>query len=296
MSVEKDEMFRKFIFSCVWLPLRLFSFSPRYQGLAHLAFDVQFSPIRIPDIEDNLKSIAAQESIHCDTDHVFTILADYANGDVRKSIQAFEMLATSKNVISREDALSWVELNVDDTDEKYLFQHDAGAKGDQTDEDRILQSALTLRTDENGQKLMETARRLVNSNSVQFTPLIFQAYPNILPNSAISHAADMCDMFSLGDCIRENSFRTGNFGDEDDSLLEVNGGGHFTNAVSTFSVEIPLSILQRHQTQPPPLVKTDGYVRRRFLFSYSPLTSEQISEFLRCFQHCVQSGKTFAKD
>jgi len=229
----------------------------RYQGIANLAYDIQLSPVRIPDLEDYLGIIAKREHVKCEP-KVIPLIADYSNGDVRKCVQTFEMISKSAQNITNEKALEWIDQNTNDTDEKYLFQNDPGAKFNQTDDDRILQSALCRKTDRRSVKIMQTARRIVSSNSAQLTPLLYQAYPMLLAEKAdtLERIAEISEIFSLADMIREQSFGHCNgslIGLEDDS-----GATHYTTIVSTLSVDLPLNILRQHMKDNS-IVTSAGY-------------------------------------
>jgi Holliday junction resolvasome RuvABC ATP-dependent DNA helicase subunit len=213
----------------------------KYQGLAKLAYEVSLEPIRETDLEEIFQTICLQRSIQVES-KVCQFLAEHCLGDARKGIQSLELLVLSKkfsNVITNEQTEIWIDVNKGDDDEKLVYSSTANANG--TDEERILRAAIR---DEN-QKVQKAAKQLVVDNSLQFSPLIFQAYPVLC--KSIEEMADIAEDFSLADYVKENSWNSMS-ADESDEW-------GFMSISSIYSVEVPLSRLAGSNRP----IKTDGY-------------------------------------
>lgn len=212
-----------------------------YQGLAKVATEVVLSPIRQSDMEEVLDRICRLHGIKTES-KVCTFLAEHALGDARKGIQSLQLLALSKSitgVITNDQAAEWMDVNAADDDEKLVYSSTVSAHG--TDEERILRAAI--RDDDS--RVQKSAKQLVIDNSIQFTPLLFQAYPTLI--DSLHGAAEIADDFSLADVVKENSWSSSSAEDPDDC-------GHMSLS-AMYSIEIPLARLVGSKRP----VRTSGY-------------------------------------
>lgn len=218
-------------------------------GLLKLAKIVTFERLLAKDLVSLAMRVAEAEGVALNQQPA-EVLANSAHGDARSLLLAMEMFYighgrrvpdASSTAAKRKKTPKYLPQPTDanffgapdelerqisefssanaaiDTAEKVVKGVEGGITSHQSDDERILGMAIGDRGNKRSDKEQAAALRLVKDNSMQFTPFLFQAYPQCLPKPAgnmsnadavemgqksMAIAAQIADEMSLGDVVR----------------------------------------------------------------------------------------------
>ena len=216
---------------------------------------VSLDPLQEKDLANVAMRIAIAEDVYMDQEHA-ELFAKYAFGDARAMIGMMEMFYVGRDRndqhISLDQLEDWLRVNCSHRESKQCMAFEGDISRTQTDEEKILGSAIGDRRDIRTESEQASALRLARCNSLQFMPILYQAYPSCLPmkqskrdrQQTFDNMAAIADSFSLAETDRSNNWR------HDTDL------GSF----SVLSIEVPIKLLRQHKkTMNTFQVDAEGY-------------------------------------
>jgi len=186
-------------------------------SLLRIACHIRLTRLLERDLVKIAMRVAEAEHVYLNKDAA-AIFAEYSYGDARQLLSQMEIFYVGRldnTRVQLDDVVRFVENNRTESDEKQCKSFEGDLSSKQSDEERILGAAIGDRGDKRRKSEKDASLRSAADNSVQFAPLLFQAYPNCVlykpdrpgeSKKSVGLLADVAESFSIADVVKEQSW------------------------------------------------------------------------------------------
>jgi len=185
--------------------------------LLKMSYHVSLTRLIQRDLIKIAMRVARDENVYLNNDAA-ALFAEHSYGDARQLLRHMEMFYVGRLNNTRvecDDVAAFLDMHRSDNSRKQCKSFEGDLTMSQSFDERVLGAAVGDRGDKRQQFEKDAALRIACESSIQYTPLLFKAYPLCVLHRAdkqfenqqnIEVLADIAESFSVADMIKEQTW------------------------------------------------------------------------------------------